>query len=49
MFEAVASKDKLFSFVEEGWHMDIMMAINALGEEYDEWFERGCMGRRIMD
>ena len=48
MFEAANSNDKLFSYVEEGRHMDIMDAIYLLGVEYDDWFERGCMGRRII-
>jgi len=48
MFEAVNSDDKLFSYVEDAYHMDIMTTIDNIGSEYDDWFLRGCMARSNM-
>ena len=49
MFEAMNSDDKIFSFISDGDHMDINWAIRNIGEDYDSWFERGCMGRRLKE
>ena len=47
MFAAANSEDKIFSYIEDGVHMDIVPAIYHIGDEYDDWFVRGCMGRRL--